>query len=424
MIADLIRKGSQHPFWRNVGILAGGTVIAQGVMVLALPALTRLYSPDDFNLLAVYASTLGLLTVASCLRFNIAIPLPPDDRTAMDLLALALLSGTVVALAVGVPALLAPIWSANLLRQPELAPYMWLLPLGVLFAATYDALQYWASRKRRYGTISQTRMTRAIGGVGTQLGMGAAVAGPSGLLFGHMLLNGFGFFGLARSIFAHDRALARGTRWTEMRNAALKYRQFPCYSVPEALFNTAALEISILIIAAMAIGPEAGYLMLAMRVIGIPMSFIGTSVAQVWLTDAPEKLRAGGLAAFTRQTMMTLAKVGALPIIVAGALAPFLFPVIFGPQWARAGVILAWLTPMFMLQFIISPTSSVPHVLGRVRWAMGLQGAMCAVRLGAVATAAKVAPDFLVETFAIAGATCYALSIIWIYRMALTAERR
>jgi O-antigen/teichoic acid export membrane protein len=209
-----------------------------------------------------------------------------------------------------------------------------------------------------------------------------------------------------------------------MKNSARTYRQFPFYSVPEALFNTAALEISILIIAAMAIGPEAGYLMLAMRVIGIPMSFIGTSVAQVWLTDAPEKLRTGKLAEFTWNTMVALAKVGAVPMVVIGAIAPLLFPFIFGPEWTRAGVILAWLTPMFILQFILSPVSGVPHVLGRLRWTMGLQGTICTIRLGVLVIAARYAPDFLVETFAIVGAACYLVSIMLVYRVALKADRR
>lgn len=421
MRTTLANMLGQQPFWRNVGILASGTVAAQLVMVLALPLLTRLYSPSDFNLLAVFASTLGLLTVASCLRFNIAIPIAEDDESGINLLILALLAGVFVAALVAIPVLMAPEWAAGLLRQPGIAPYLWLLPVGLLFAAAYDALQYWATRKQRFVVVSQTRLTRAIGGVGTQLGTGVAGVGPFGLITGHVMLSGFGSVGLFRSVLKHDGDLLGTTSIQKLKATAAKYRNFPFYSVPESLFNTAGLEISIIVIAAYSSGPEAGFLMLAMRVIGIPMSFVGTSVAQVWLTDAPLKLRQGELASFTKKTMAALVKAGAPVMLVAGVSAPLLFPFVFGAEWGQAGVILTWLAPMFLLQFIASPISALPHVLDRIKWAMWLQGTICIIRLCAIAIASQLSPQYLVEVFALTGALCYGATIALFSRLAQKA---
>lgn len=68
----LFRQG----FIRLIGILVGGTAFAQALMVLVLPLLTRLYTPEDFNVLAVYASILSIISVAACLRLEITVPLP------------------------------------------------------------------------------------------------------------------------------------------------------------------------------------------------------------------------------------------------------------------------------------------------------------------------------------------------------------
>lgn len=46
----------KNRFARSVSILAGGTAAGQAIVVLASPLLTRLYSPEDFGLLAVYAA--------------------------------------------------------------------------------------------------------------------------------------------------------------------------------------------------------------------------------------------------------------------------------------------------------------------------------------------------------------------------------
>lgn len=423
MFANLVRKLSQNVFWRNVGILTGGTVVAQAIIVLALPILTRLYTPENFNLLAVFASTLGLLTVASCLRFNVALSLPSDDRTAMDLLVIALISTLFFAGLTAVPAIFAPRWFAERLGQTGLQPFLWLLPMAVLFSGAYDALQFWASRQKRFFAISRTRMTRAVGGVGTQLVMGIAGQGTLGLLLGQTLISGFGFIGLARSVLVNDRKTLIETRLAGLKVTAKAYRHFPIYSVPEAIFNTAGLELSILVIAAWAVGPEAGFLMLAMRVIGIPMNFVGASVAQVCVSEAPNKYEAGELAAFTKQMMMTLFKVGAVPILAVGTASPFLFPFVFGEEWGRAGVILAWLTPMFILNFIISPVSIIVHVIGKTIWWMWMQIAICFARVGVLVIVAQINPTLLVEVFAILGTGCYLATIIFFYQIVRGVER-
>ena len=87
-------------FARHVVTLASGTAMGQLLLVLALPVLTRLYSPADYGALAVYSATLTVLLVLVSLRFEVAIPLPEDDQVAGSLLALSLLSLAAVTLVV------------------------------------------------------------------------------------------------------------------------------------------------------------------------------------------------------------------------------------------------------------------------------------------------------------------------------------
>lgn len=402
-------------FVRNVGLLAGGTAAAQIVVLLALPLLTRLYSPSDFNLLAAYASTLGLLSVAACFRFNLAVPLPRSDATALHLLVLALCSGALVSMLIGSLIALKPAAVARLVGQPALQPYLWLLPAGVFLAAAYDALQYWASRAQEFGLIARTRMTRALGGTAAQAGIGSLLPGPFGLLFGHMLLSGLGFLGLAASFLKREQPICSKIHLSGLRKAAKRYRRFPLYSVPEALFNTAGLEVPILIIAAYAAGPDGGYLMLAMRLLGVPMILVGSSVAQVYLTEAPAKMRNGELAAFTRQMMWTMAKLGAPVMALAGLVSPLVFPYVFGAEWGPSGVMVSWLAPMFLLQFIASPLLSILHVTGRLALAMWTQVAGAVLRVAGVMLALSFCEAWLVEAFAIVGALFYAATILLVW---------
>src|SRR5690554_8147650 len=67
-------------FSRGVSVLIGGTASAQLLSVLAIPFITRLYSPDDFGLLAAFTAFLAFFTVLSAARFDLAIPLPESDQ--------------------------------------------------------------------------------------------------------------------------------------------------------------------------------------------------------------------------------------------------------------------------------------------------------------------------------------------------------
>lgn len=77
-------------FARSVAVLAGGTAAGQAIVVLASPIITRLYTPEDFGVLAVYSSLLGILSTVAALRYELAIPLSEKDEDAAALLKIAM----------------------------------------------------------------------------------------------------------------------------------------------------------------------------------------------------------------------------------------------------------------------------------------------------------------------------------------------
>jgi len=81
------------------------------VVLLAAPLLTRLYSPDDFGVLTVYIGILSLLSVIASLRYELAIPLPEDER---EVVALTLLSFLIVLMVAGLSGILVLFWGQGL----------------------------------------------------------------------------------------------------------------------------------------------------------------------------------------------------------------------------------------------------------------------------------------------------------------------
>nr|WP_248280560.1 oligosaccharide flippase family protein [Aromatoleum aromaticum] len=387
-------------------------------MVLVLPVLTRLYSPADFTVLAVYASVLGIFAGIACLRLEIAIPIPETDDEAANLLALALASAAGFGTISGLLVWLFPVELAALSGQPQFEPYLWLLPFGIWLSGSYAALQFWATRKKQFALIAKTRLSQATGSTGVQVGFGWAGIAPFGLLLGQLINSGAGVIGLGLKTWRDHRGAITAIRPMRMLATLRQYDRFPKYSVLEAFANNGGIQFPVLIIAALAAGPEAGFLMLATRVMAAPMGLIGGAVSQVYLSRAPEEKRQGRLGPFTATVIGGLFKMGVGPLLFAGIVAPVAFPLVFGAEWARAGQIVSWMTPWFAVQFLASPVSMTLHVTDNQKAAFSLQITGLLLRVGAVLAAAQFATQAIVEIYALSGFVFYAFYLIVVVRLA------
>src|SRR5271170_6511034 len=98
-VADLLMNANgfiarwlpEAGFARSVSILAGGTAVAQALAIAASPVLTRLYKPSDFGELQIFISLMGLALVAASGRYEVALLLPEDEQSSIDILGLAIL---------------------------------------------------------------------------------------------------------------------------------------------------------------------------------------------------------------------------------------------------------------------------------------------------------------------------------------------
>ena len=107
--------------------------MAQFLLVMASLLLTRLYSPQDFGLLAVYVSMLAIILLLASLRYDLAIPLPKNDNEAADVAVLSLILVVITSCLVSIIVWVFGENIAQILDLPSFASHLWLLPLGVLF---------------------------------------------------------------------------------------------------------------------------------------------------------------------------------------------------------------------------------------------------------------------------------------------------
>lgn len=363
------KLNAQGGFLKAVSVLVGGTAFAQLIGFLCLPFLTRLYSPEDYSILGVYIAMVSILSVISCLRFDIAIPIPQQEDEGKALLLLALLSNTIFFVVLYFALFLIYPFIQDFKIIKQLSYWIWLVPFGVYISGLYSALQYWATRHKRFKDIARTRMTQAVFGNGTSLATGAIWGGFWGLILGQILNFSGGLIKLAISA-KKDLSLVKSS---PLKDTFSKYSNFPKYSTFEALANISAIQLPLIIIASFVIGPEVGYLMMAMKVLAIPSALIGVSLAQVYLSEAPLYYKKQQLYKYTLTIQLKILKLIIFPFIILALISPYIFTIIFGEQWKELGFFVLMLIPSCFMQLQSSPISMALHVIGQQKIALWLQ---------------------------------------------------
>lgn len=356
----LLPKGR---FVRGVLALSTATAIGQAIAILTSPVITRLYSPEDFGVLAVYSSYLGIIIVIASLRYELAIPLPRSDGSAANVLALSLVNlAGVTALTGLVVALFGKrivVWS----NTPQLISYIWLLPLGVLLGGAYQAFNYWAIRKRAFTRLARTKIQQGAGSAVIKIALGLAQFGTIGLLLGNIVGQAAGLVSLLFGALREDVVALKRIRRTRIRWTARRYRDFPLYSTWSAVANTAGSRLPLILFSAMFSPVIAGYYMLADKIIHMPMQLIGHSIGQVFHSSAAEARRDNHLAGTSIKAFKTLIRVSTGPLIVFAVVAPEFFALAFGSNWYHAGLYVQLLLPIILIQFAFSPLSTLFSVM-------------------------------------------------------------
>jgi len=411
-LLDKFASFAQRRVIRSIGVLVGGAVVAHGITMLAMPVNTRLYTPEDFTVLSVFSSLTLILTPIACLRFDAAIVMPASEHDAANLLVVALLANAAVSTLLVVVMLALPDSAYRLLNVSALMPYLWLIPPTVFIAGAYGALQAWYLRERRFAAIARSRAGQSAVAAGTQITLGYSGVGPLGLILGQALNYGVGFVTLLGGMLVRHRSALGTVNWSQMAAVFRTYDRFPRYSVWEALANGLSNSAPLVIIAAMASGPEAGYLALSLFVLQAPLALLGNAIGQVYLSGAPQAHREGRLDTYTAETLIGLMRAGSGPLLFAAIASPALFGLVFGTSWERSGVLVAWMAPWFFLQFLASPICNALHVSGHQKTMMIFHLFGVVVRVGSVLIAGMVAKDVISEVWAVSGWVFYA-AYLW-----------
>jgi O-antigen/teichoic acid export membrane protein len=413
-------------FSRGVAVLAGGAAAAQAINALVSPILTRIFTPDEIGQLGIYLAFLYVASMGLSLRYEQAVVAVPARANAarLAILSVSLVPVTSVLAAVILGGLVAT--AVGGFGELPLHVAAW---AAAALAATglFNALRYWLVREHRFGVISQVLLAQSAGRAAAQVILGLLAFGLPGLLAADLIGR---LLGITRMVRNAGREIATQARSADRSATGLagSYYRFPILGVPSSLINAVAFSLPVPLLASSFGLAAAGYLALIQRVLGLPLSIIGASVADAlharMATYARE--RPDQAPGFFLKTGFVLFLIG-LPIaILVAVTGPGLFAIAFGPQWEVAGRMAVAMTPWYLAALVVSPLSRVVLVFsgqaGKLVYDVLSLGAV----VGAISAGSALGLDLVTTVWLLSGlqAAAYLVYLLVLYRLVLLGSRR
>lgn len=397
---------------RNSAKLLSANLIAQVIGFLFYPLLTRLYSAQDFGVLNLFLSIGGILTLFATADYQYAVLLPKSEKKAADTVRLAFLITFGITLLCALSVFFRhPI--ARLFNAPELSCIYPLLPLFVLLSASWVLLNYWFTRRERFGAVASYQVTQNLSNSLFKYGAGKAGWFRWGLAASTVA-------GLLVSLLAvvlPNRAVCRpllrsGNGW---RSAARRYVRFPLFSLPRTIINNISCNLPVFLLTPYFGLREMGYLGMGMTLAQRPVSMVTASLCQVFFQKTAKDVQERrSIRAFFNKVVFG----GGLSVAVVFAGLYFVLPSLagwlLGAEWETTGHYIRLMLPWVWLTAIGGCVNFISDLFQKQASMLAIESVYLVLR--AVALAAGIlwhSFTLAILLYSLVSAAVIAVQLVW-----------
>lgn len=355
-------------FNSNVLTLTTGTTIAQAISIVITPILTRIYSPTEFGIAAIYFSCLSVLALIATGRYELAITLPGNDKDAAHVVMFTLKLSLLISIFFYLPIFFFGNTLALWMDHPNLEFWFYLLPVSVFITTSFNVFQFWCNRKSQYSAMAVNRVQNSLFVSLSTVALGfSKISG--GLIFGRVLGHALTSWLIWRRVWARNYSLLSTTTKKREQQLAKRYITHPKHIVPAQLLGVIAQQIPIFMIGSVYSLSTLGFFSLAYSLVIIPSSLVANAIGDVYRQQISVAYNERGefrsifISTFKKLTLLALP-----PFAIMYFIAPLVFKWVLGSNWSIAGEYAQILVFGAYFQFIFTPIDKGALVVGATRY--------------------------------------------------------
>lgn len=400
-------------FLSNAIALISGTSVAQLIPLLASLVLTRLFTPEDFGILALFVSLSNILNSFSTGRYELAIMIPESVRSSYNifLLTLILVSGFSAFYLLTV--ILINLLGIQFVSFEQLGFWLLLVPFYVFLFNIHGSLRYLCLKLDDFWVVSKATMIRALVLALVSIGIGLVLSGPTGLLLGQFLAVLFGNGLLVRSV-RKNIDLKNDYSRSEILSVAKRFVNFPKFSLPAGVFNTLSYDMLKMLIGSVFTTYILGLYSFIDKILGAPSVVIGNALGQTFFKSASDlRINSKSIIGLFDKLSVSLFLVGVILYSIIYFIAGNWFGFIFGEEWIVAGRYAQILTPFLFIRFIVSPLTNINNVMETQKFGLFWQFGKFLVAISSILYAQHIGWNF--ESWLTTFSYCMSIYFVVVY---------
>lgn len=388
---------------RVVRVLAG-TLGAQLITVGVTLLLVRLYTPAEMGEFSAWLSFATIFAVMVTGRYEVAIFSTKEVGDFQAVIKLVVLLTVSVSILIGGGLVLVTPFMESL---PSVVSDYWLgLAVVSLGLGANKLVLSLLAYQQSFNQLGGARVSLAACIAISQVSASYLVGGVAGLiygqLFGVMVATALAAIWVGKPLIAASAAVS----WNSVRKSAVKYINFPKFSLPADLINTVASQIPVVLLAAKFGDESAGWFALTLKIMSAPISLLAASVLDVFKEQAARDYRDNGSCRIVFvKTFKLLALLALPPFVAFWFVGEWAFGFIFGDAWAESGRYAVLMIPLFYMRFVVSPLSYTIYIAQRQNLDLAWQVTLLALTFACFTLPSTV--DMVLWLYSIGYATMY-----------------
>ena len=310
----------------------------------------------------------GIILVASSLRYDDAIVLPKKDKESTNLLGLSLIFSFIINSSILIIFLTARDKILSFLNLPENFPssMLALIPVGAFLFSVYGSLNAWLIRKKKYVAISVNKLVRRTMEGASQVAL-ALLKIPNGLIFSDMIGQTANVATVAVQTKRNGLNL-RVLSKPKLKYVFRKYSEFPKYNLVPALMSTCSYLLPPIFINKYFSSESAGFFDLSKLVLSLPLAFVAASLTSVILQKVSEKFnKRESFIKDLKPVVIIVGLIAVAEILLILLFGEDLFRIAFGKQWINSGSISRIMVWSFAINFIVASFSNIFVAMRRIK---------------------------------------------------------
>jgi O-antigen/teichoic acid export membrane protein len=346
-------------FLKSVLKLSTFSIVGQLSSVVALPLITRMFTPDEFGVYSFFVTLVTLIGVLATGMYHRVILITNDSEEADQLFFLVLFISLVVGFLSFFAVHVATVFNFLKNDNVTLAFFSEALFLALVLYASSQALYLWNNRSAHYNLMGASSLCRDVVASVSKLAFGYFGILKFGLVYGFLIAQLTFFIFLFVPFLSHIRKKLKPVVNIKYYYAlGKKYSQFPKFALPTDFLASLSIQAPVLFMGLLFEPKILGFYALARTVLGLPVTVLCASVGAVFQKEASDLFNANNNCETLYLRLGSgIFLLGIIPLLLVMYYVEDFFVFTFGMEWSNAGYYCAILSPMYLFRLIGKPLS-------------------------------------------------------------------